>query len=59
MIDSGKKTKVTTRPSIHTLRAVVVLRGLLTLTLKADKSDKEVLKVVCSNVFCMADSCII
>ena len=33
MIDSDKKTKVTTHPSTHTLRSVVVLRELLTLTL--------------------------
>ena len=40
MIDSDKKTKVTTRPSIHTLRAVAVLRGLLTLTLKTNPTKK-------------------
>ena len=51
MIDSGKKTKVTTRPSIHTLLAVVVLRGLLTATHTEDESDKEVLKVVRRNSF--------
>ena len=46
MIDSGKKTKVTTRPSIHTIGSE---RASDTHT--DDESDKEVLKVENPNSF--------